>query len=734
MSLFLRSKNVIVKSAEEALWVLMGKQRVEGNELSEDGRGRELSDIQELHQPPTVQRTARIQPPLHALIIGIDRYLSKRVSNLRGCVADADAVAEYLQTELSVPANQVTNLRNDQATRAGIIKAIQDLIDSRDVGHGDPILIFYAGHGASKRAPTGWSTSTGMISMIIPHDCKKPGPDGRKVHGIHDRLLGSLFSKLAEKKGDNITVIFDCCFSGGGTRKSFYEPTRLVRGISYEDDLPDDLDEDLLGKHDATRAAAPQKVAVGLASHVLLAACQSDEVAGEERGRGLFSQALLETLKAVGAEKVTYLDLRRRLPDLPGQNPQFEGANIDRLLFDARAPSRDRALFRINQVDGSYVLEAGSAHGITAGAVFSVYSTRNFLSSDDPLGTLVASAPAAFTTTMSLVSTQSAPFDIPDRAGYALQVSASQDEALRLHVPLQQGLLAVFEAIAAELNAPTPGKRAILLVEQDRADLSVTLADDGQSIEYLLPSTMITRYGLTRLYHTSPPQPPAIRRVLQAAAHFFWHLRRSPEQGLLRHKVDIELQVLESTGELNFDVDHFDDMEVYQPVGDNLIQEGVVDVEVVGEIGPNKVAKNFESATVYGLTLRSKTPDIPLYVGLFYFDCSELSISEYYASPATGPRAEPSLPANGILPIGYGDGGGRPYNYYLRQGQDLDVGFLRLFLSVEPIHFSGIAQQSPFELNSRQFRAEAEPLWDAVTIAVVQRKPGTKIEAPVDTE
>jgi hypothetical protein len=310
------------------------------------------------------------------------------------------------------------------------------------------------------------------------------------------------------------------------------------------------------------------------------------------------------------------------------QNPQFEGANVDRLLFDARAPSRDRALYRISQIDGTYVLEAGSAHGVTAGVRFSVYASRDFLSTDEPLGILVATAPAAFTTTMSLPLPQSVSFELPDHAGYALQTSASQDEALRLNVPLQSGLLSVFEAVAAELNAPTYAKRAILLVEKDRADLSVALADDGHKIEYHLPSTMITRYGLTRLYHTSEPQPAAIRRVLQAAAHFFWHLRRSPEQGSLRDKVDIELQVLQSTG-YNFDVDNLDDLEMHGPVGDNLIQDGVVDVEVVGELAPDGTPKDFESATVYGLTLHSKTPDLPLYVGLFYFDCSDLSICEY---------------------------------------------------------------------------------------------------------
>jgi hypothetical protein len=64
-----------------------------------------------------------------------------------------------------------------------------------------------ASFSGPKEAPSGWSASTGMISMIIPHDCNRPGPDGRKVHGIADRTLGSLFAKLAGSKGDNIVRI-----------------------------------------------------------------------------------------------------------------------------------------------------------------------------------------------------------------------------------------------------------------------------------------------------------------------------------------------------------------------------------------------------------------------------------------------------------------------------------------------------------------------------------------------
>jgi hypothetical protein len=49
-----------------------------------------------------------------------------------------------------------------------------------------------------------------------------------------------------------------------------------------------------------------------------LAACDEEEIAKEEQSRGLFTVALLETLKAVGSHKLTYRDLMQRIHALPG--------------------------------------------------------------------------------------------------------------------------------------------------------------------------------------------------------------------------------------------------------------------------------------------------------------------------------------------------------------------------------------------------------------------------------
>ena len=47
----------------------------------------------------------------------------------------------------------------------------------------------------------------------------------------------------------------------------------------------------------------------GLRSHVLLAACHSQDFAYERTGRGVFTVALLETLMKIGIDKLTYATL-----------------------------------------------------------------------------------------------------------------------------------------------------------------------------------------------------------------------------------------------------------------------------------------------------------------------------------------------------------------------------------------------------------------------------------------
>jgi hypothetical protein len=126
---------------------------------------------------------------------------------LSGCVPDAEAMRDFLTATLKVPASQIRFLSDTNAKRANIIKAFLELQTDPRIKKGDPILIFYAGHGAETKAPAGWHSGDvdNQIQMIIPQDYSSKRT--KQVHGIPDRTLGALINGIASAKGDNIVCI-----------------------------------------------------------------------------------------------------------------------------------------------------------------------------------------------------------------------------------------------------------------------------------------------------------------------------------------------------------------------------------------------------------------------------------------------------------------------------------------------------------------------------------------------
>ena len=99
--------------------------------------------------------------------------------------------------------------------------------------------------------------------------------------------------------------------------------------------------------------------------------------------------------------------------------------------------------------------------------------------------------------------------------------------------------------------------------------------------------------------------------------------------------------------------------------------------------------------------------------------------ASYFQQPG-GPNPDPALPAeNGVLTLGYGSGGTVPYTFYLRPDQTKDIGFLKLYLSNQPIDLSYIPQMSPFSAD-RDIKPDNEDtsqVWDTITITLVQHRP-----------
>ncbi|KAK0234521.1 hypothetical protein EDD85DRAFT_844220 [Armillaria nabsnona] len=256
------------------------KRRAEAfEEETEEERNARLAKDSAVRRNPI-----RIAPPLFALVIGIDKYLSNGIRDLSGAVADADAVDAILQETLHIPKGQIKNLRNEEATRLTIETEIKDLGNNPTIKKDDPILIFYAGHEAEAKATSGWSSANGKIQMLVPYDFIPSGSDdSERGQGVLDMKLSHLLADLAAKKSENITIILDCCHSGSGTRTEDDDPTFAVRGI----DLPEayTVAQDL--SHDIESDARASVVATGfeksgLLSHVLLSACQAEQTAKEK--------------------------------------------------------------------------------------------------------------------------------------------------------------------------------------------------------------------------------------------------------------------------------------------------------------------------------------------------------------------------------------------------------------------------------------------------------------------
>jgi hypothetical protein len=144
----------------------------------------------------------RPKPRLFALIIGIGKYALKQFNDLPGAIPDANKIVNWLVADLQVPRHQVSLITDEAASRAGIISALEALRADDRIHQGDPIFIYYAGHGSGIPPPEDWECGGPgrKIQILVPQDY---APE-HGIHGIPDYVLGCLIHRIAEKKGNNI--------------------------------------------------------------------------------------------------------------------------------------------------------------------------------------------------------------------------------------------------------------------------------------------------------------------------------------------------------------------------------------------------------------------------------------------------------------------------------------------------------------------------------------------------
>lgn len=127
-----------------------------------------------------------VPPTGRALLIGINNYLSPQIRSLQGAVNDVETMAQILSTRFGFSKSQIKILVDKEATRDGILSALQNFVGQ--AGPGDLLYIHFSGHGSQVKDFEG-DEEDGMDETIVPYDGRTGG-----IRDITDDEIGEILN------------------------------------------------------------------------------------------------------------------------------------------------------------------------------------------------------------------------------------------------------------------------------------------------------------------------------------------------------------------------------------------------------------------------------------------------------------------------------------------------------------------------------------------------------------
>ena len=206
----------------------------------------------------------------HALVVGVG-------ADLPNTVDDAIGIAKILQdpARCAYPPDQVHLLTGEEATRAAILAALDDLSSIQSpTSNPLTVIVYFSGHGYQVTSPTG------EFYYLLPH--------GHDLNRLYQTCIsGAEFTdRLRAIPAQKLLLLLDCCHAGGVGAP--YDGGAKAPGLQMaKSPLPPE---------------AQGLLAEG-SGRVLVASSQEDELSYAGRPYSVFTLALIESLCGAGVSK-----------------------------------------------------------------------------------------------------------------------------------------------------------------------------------------------------------------------------------------------------------------------------------------------------------------------------------------------------------------------------------------------------------------------------------------------
>ncbi len=404
---------------------------------------------------------------------------------LEGPLPDVERVARALTPR----GFAVRRCVGPDATRQGILDAYRALI--ADAGTSDAVAVCYSGHGARTidedySPPDEHAPPKRYHHFIVPMDLGDSSEDD--FRGILSLELSSLLAQLTAKTR-NVSVLFDCCHSGGMTRALTLRPRGLAR--EWFAGAFAHLQRFTRGQVSGFPLDAVSVEGNPYAVR-LVAALPSQQAFEWGEGTdafGLMTDAFVSALDEAGDRPVTWDAVKRRVREIvqgrePGQYPDVEGPG-SRLLFSLEEADLTGTLPIERSPEGPR-LRGGRLLGVTEGDEYLVMPSGHLKA--DP-----AQALARATVTGVRGATSFVTLD-PPAAGARLtdgdQAFPVSRALRRKTVIVKAGALqrSIEEALASSelLRVPAPGESiadtdVLAVVEETGGEVRIN-EDDGRQL------------------------------------------------------------------------------------------------------------------------------------------------------------------------------------------------------------------------------------------------------------